>query len=131
MKFHPLGRSGLIVSELCLGTMIFGEDSPRSTDAETAEKMIKYYLDQGGNHIDTANTYADGRSEEIVGKALQGRRDDVVVATKLRFPIGKSVNDVGLSRGYLIKGVEISLKRLQYGSYRPALRPYVGSHHPA
>jgi aryl-alcohol dehydrogenase-like predicted oxidoreductase len=113
MKYHPLGRSGLIVSELCLGTMIFGEKSSRSTDPETAAKLISYYLEQGGNHIDTANTYADGRSEEIVGKALQGKREDVVLATKLRFPIGKSVNDVGLSRSYLIKGVEISLNRLK------------------
>jgi aryl-alcohol dehydrogenase-like predicted oxidoreductase len=113
MKFHPMGRSGLIVSELCLGTMIFGENSQRSTDAETAEKMVQYYLDQGGNHIDTANTYADGRSEEIVGKVLEKKRQDVVLASKLRFPIGRSVNDVGLSRLYLMKGVEISLKRLR------------------
>jgi len=113
MKYHPMGRSGLIVSELCLGTMIFGENNSRSTDAETAEKMIHYYLDQGGNHIDTANTYADGRSEEIVGMVLEGKRQDMVLATKLRFPIGKTVNDTGLSRLYLMKGVEISLKRLR------------------
>jgi aryl-alcohol dehydrogenase-like predicted oxidoreductase len=113
MKYHPLGRSGLIVSELCLGTMIFGENSPRSTDADTAGKMIQYYLEQGGNHIDTANTYAEGRSEEIVGQFFEGKRQEVVLATKLRFSIGKSVNDAGLSRSYLIKGVEISLKRLR------------------
>jgi aryl-alcohol dehydrogenase-like predicted oxidoreductase len=113
VKYHPLGRSGLIVSELALGTMIFGEKSARSTDGGTAEKMIALYLESGGNHIDTANTYAEGRSEEIVGKTLEGKRDDVVLATKLRFPIGKSLNDSGLSRRYLIKGLEISLKRLR------------------
>ena len=70
MEMRKIGNSGLIVSELCLGTMIFGEDSPRSTPPEVGMKIIDQFLDSGGNFIDTANVYADGRSEEIVGKSL-------------------------------------------------------------
>lgn len=113
MKYKPLGKSGLIVSELCLGTMLFGEDSERSTDETDALKIIDLFLDVGGNFIDTADVYADGRSEEIVGKAVKNRRYDVVLATKIRFQMGKGVNDEGLSRHHIIRGVEESLKRLQ------------------
>jgi aryl-alcohol dehydrogenase-like predicted oxidoreductase len=91
--------------------MIFGEDSKRSTSPGEAEKMIHQYLDAGGNHIDTANAYAGGRSEEIVGKAVKDRRDKVVIATKVRFGAG-SHNEIGLSRGYIMAEVEASLKRL-------------------
>jgi aryl-alcohol dehydrogenase-like predicted oxidoreductase len=112
MRFKPLGKSGLIVSELCLGTMIFGEDSQRSTPADEAEKIIHHYLDIGGNHIDTANVYAAGRSEEIVGKAIQNRRDQVVLATKVRFSMGDGPNDEGLSRYHILNGVNDSLRRL-------------------
>lgn len=113
MRYKSLGYSGLIVSELCLGTMIFGEDSKRSTPAAEAEKIIHHYLDMGGNHIDTANVYAGGRSEEIVGKAIQGRRDQVVLATKVRFPMGDGPNDQGLSRHHILHSVENSLRRLK------------------
>jgi aryl-alcohol dehydrogenase-like predicted oxidoreductase len=113
MKMRNLGRSGLLVSELCLGTMIFGEDSPRSTTPEVARHMIDRYLETGGNHIDTADVYADGRSEEIVGEALKGRREGVVLATKVRFSTGDGPNDDGLSRGHILNGVEASLRRLQ------------------
>jgi aryl-alcohol dehydrogenase-like predicted oxidoreductase len=113
MKYNKLGNSGLLISEIGLGTMIFGEKNERSTDKKTAIKMIHQYLDLGGNHIDTANVYADGRSEEIVGEALQGRRDQVVLATKTRFSMGDGPNDQGLSRFHIIKSVEDSLNRLK------------------
>ena len=113
MKYNKLGNSGLLVSEIGLGTMIFGEDNERSTDRKTAIKMIHQYLDQGGNHIDTANVYAEGRSEEIVGEALQGKRDQVILATKTRFPMGIGPNQQGLSRFHITKSVEDSLRRLK------------------
>jgi aryl-alcohol dehydrogenase-like predicted oxidoreductase len=113
MNYRKLGKSGLLVSELALGTMIFGEDSERSTPAEEAKEIIHRYLDAGGNHIDTANVYAGGRSEEIVGEAIQDRRDEIVLATKVRFPMGDGPNDKGLSRYHIINSVEASLRRLQ------------------
>lgn len=113
MEMRQLGNSGLLVSELCLGTMIFGEESERSTPAETAREMIARYLDAGGNFIDTANVYAGGRSEEIVGDALRGRRDETIVATKVRMRTGDRANDIGLSRRHIIREVENSLRRLQ------------------
>ena len=113
MKYKPLGCSGLMVSELCLGTMVFGEDNSRGTDEATAVHMIHRFLDAGGNHIDTANVYAGGRSEEIVGKAIRDRREQVVLATKVRFSMGEGPNDLGLSRYHIINSVEDSLRRLQ------------------
>jgi len=113
MNYRKLGKSGLLVSELALGTMIFGEDSERSTPADEAKEIIHRYLDAGGNHIDTANVYAGGRSEEIVGEAIQERRDEIVLATKVRFPMGDGPNDKGLSRYHIINSVEASLRRLQ------------------
>lgn len=112
MKMNALGRSGLIVSDLCLGTMIFGEETGRSTPPDEARDIIHRYLDAGGNHIDTANVYANGRSEEIVGEALADRRDDVVVATKVRFPRGEGANEQGLSRQHVMQEVHASLRRL-------------------
>jgi aryl-alcohol dehydrogenase-like predicted oxidoreductase len=93
--------------------MIFGEESQRSTDPATAERMIHQYLDAGGNFIDTADVYAGGRSEEIVGRALEARRDRVVVATKVRFATGDAVNEVGLSRRHILAACEASLRRLR------------------
>ncbi len=113
MNYRKLGKSGLLVSELALGTMIFGEDSERSTPANEAKEIIHRYLDAGGNHIDTANVYAGGRSEEIVGETIQDRRDEIVLATKVRFPMGDGPNDKGLSRYHIINSVEASLRRLQ------------------
>lgn len=113
MNVNTLGRSGLVVSDLCLGTMIFGEDSGRSTPADEATRIIHRYLDAGGNHIDTANVYADGRSEEIVGAAIEDRRSDVVLATKVRFPRGEGANEQGLSRQHIMQEVHASLRRLQ------------------
>jgi aryl-alcohol dehydrogenase-like predicted oxidoreductase len=111
MECKPLGCSGLMVSELCLGTMIFGDEA-RGTDEPTAIRMIHQFLDAGGNFIDTADVYVGGYSEEITGKALKDRRDRVVLATKVRFAMGDDPNDVGLSRRHVIAGCEASLRRL-------------------
>jgi len=113
MKMRVLGRSGLLVSELALGTMVFGEGPPRGTDPQDAAAIIRRYLEAGGNHLDTADVYAGGRSEEVVGEAIAGRRDDVVLATKVRFSTGKGPNDAGLSRAHIVRGVEESLRRLR------------------
>lgn len=113
MNYRKLGGSGLLVSELALGTMIFGEKSERSTPPDEARRMIHRFLDAGGNHIDTANVYASGRSEEIVGEAIKGKRDQVVLATKVRFPMGDGPNDLGLSRYHIMRSVDDSLRRLQ------------------
>lgn len=112
MQYRRLGRTGLLVSELALGTMIFGEEGGRGTDAPTARRMIDRYLDAGGNHIDLANVYAGGRAEEIVGEAVRGRREELVLATKLRWPMGQGPNQVGLSRHHVMNAVEASLSRM-------------------
>ena len=112
MKYNKMGNSGLLVSEIALGTMIFGENTTRGADQKTASKIIHRFLDQGGNHIDTANVYVKGRSEEIVGRAIKGKRDQVVLASKVRFAMGPGPNDQGLSRSHIIKSVEDSLRRL-------------------
>ena len=113
MKYNQLRKSGLLVSEIALGTMVFGEENIRGTDQKAAIKIIHQFLDQGGNHIDTANVYVEGRSEEIVGQAIQGKRDQVVLATKVRFKMGSGPNDQGLSRAHILKSVEDSLRRLK------------------
>ena len=112
MKFNQLGRSGLLVSDLCLGAMIFGEESTRGTPPAEAERMINRYLDAGGNFIDTSDVYADGRSEEIVGRVIKERRDQIVVATKVRFASGQGPNDAGLSRRHILQAAHASLRRL-------------------
>ena len=112
MKHRRLGGSGLLVSELGLGTMIFGENSGRGVAPADARRMIDFYLDRGGNHFDLANVYAGGRSEEIVGEALRGKRDRVVLATKVRWPMGDGPNESGLSRYHIFNAVEASLRRL-------------------
>src|SRR3712207_1136901 len=97
-----------MVSEVCLGCMTFG----RELDEEGSRKVIARFLEAGGNFIDTADVYANGLSEEITGRAIKGVRDDVVLATKVRFPMGDGPNDVGLSRKHVIGGCEDSLRRL-------------------
>ena len=105
MQYKPLGHSGLIVSELCLGTMVFGDDT-RGADEPTAIRMTHQFLDAGGNFVDTADVYVRGHSEEITGKALKGRRDGVVLATKVRVRMSDDPNDVGLSRRHIVAGCE-------------------------
>lgn len=112
MDFRRLGRSGLMVSELALGAMLFGETGSRGTDPETATRMVRRFIEAGGNHIDTANVYSRGVAEEIVGKAVKGHRDDLVLATKVRWPMGDGPNDEGLSRQHVLASVEASLRRL-------------------
>ena len=108
MEYRRLGRTGLMVSELCLGCMTFG----RELEEEGSRKIIARFLEAGGNFIDTADVYSRGVSEEITGRAIKGVRDDVVLATKVRFPMGEGPNEVGLSRKHIFQGCEASLKRL-------------------
>lgn len=109
MNYRNLGRTGLKVSELCLGTMMFGGPT---NDADSIRIMHKA-IDQGINFFDTADMYSVGKSEEVVGKALVGKRDDIVLATKGRNPMGPGVNQKGLNRRWLMQALEASLKRLQ------------------
>jgi len=108
MEYRKVGRTGLMVSPVCLGTMTYG-DPVGEADAIA---MTHAAMDAGVNFFDTANSYAKGRSEEIVGKALKGRRDDVVLATKVGIDIGKGPNEFGLSRKHIMRAVEESLHRL-------------------
>jgi len=112
MEHRRLGESGLRVSALALGTMVFGEEGARGTPPDVARRLIDTFLGAGGSHIDTADVYAGGRSEEIVGAAIHGRRDEVTLATKVRFRTGDGPNDEGLSRLHVLRAVEASLKRL-------------------
>ncbi len=113
MKYRNLGNTGLLVSELALGTMVFGENSQRSTPPEQVKPIIDQFIDAGGNHIDTANVYGGGRSEELVGAAIKDKRQKVILATKTRFTMGEGPNDSGLSRYHILNSVEASLRRLQ------------------
>lgn len=115
MTLNQVGRSGLVVSDLTLGTMLFGELSDRSTPRDEAIRMVHAYIDRGGNHIDTANVYADGRSEEIIAAALDGgHRDRVTIATKVRFGSTPERDlAAGLSRRAIITQAERSLARLR------------------
>jgi aryl-alcohol dehydrogenase (NADP+) len=108
MEYRTLGRSGLKVSPLCLGTMMFGGP----TDEGTARRIIDRAADQGVNFIDTADVYEKGRSEEIVGRAVRERRGWWVLATKLANATGDGPNDRGLSRRHAVAAVDASLKRL-------------------
>jgi aryl-alcohol dehydrogenase-like predicted oxidoreductase len=108
MKYRRLGKYGVKVSELCLGTMIYGSQ----VDEATATKIIRRAVDLGVNFIDTADVYVQGRSEEIVGKAIKGMREDIVLATKVRHSMGPGPNDEGLSRKHIMHAVDESLRRL-------------------
>jgi aryl-alcohol dehydrogenase-like predicted oxidoreductase len=117
MRYRQLGASGLRVSALTMGTMTFGGTggfaSVGSTGVEEARRQVDRCLEAGVNLIDTANVYSDGLSEEILGQVLEGRRDQVLVATKARMPMGDGPNDAGLSRHHLIRECEASLRRLR------------------
>ncbi|MCC6188007.1 MAG: aldo/keto reductase [Anaerolineales bacterium] len=121
MEYRQLGRTGVKVSPLCLGAMNFGE----RTDEADSIAIIHAALAAGINFIDTANVYAGGRSEEIVGKALRGRRDRIFLATKVRGKVGDGPNDQGLSRKHIFEACDASLRRLQtdyldlYQTHRP------------
>src|ERR1700722_15214548 len=124
MQNRILGRTGVSVSPLCLGTMMFG---PWGNDDESdSVRIIHRALDAGINFVDTADVYSAGESERIVGKALAGRRDDVVLATKFFMPMGTDPNERGGSRRWIIRAVENSLRRLDtdyidlYQVHRPS-----------
>ena len=111
MEYRLLGRTGVRVSEICLGTMMFGG----KTDRAESIRIVDHALDSGVNFVDTANVYAGNESERIVGEALShaGKRQNTILATKLYFPQGEDVNARGLSRRHLIDACDASLKRLQ------------------
>jgi len=111
MEQRTLGTTGTLVSALCLGTMTFGDEA----DEPTSHGMLDDFVDAGGTFIDTADVYGRGISEGIIGRWLadRGNRDDLVIATKVRMPMGDRPNDVGLSRTHILQGVEDSLRRLQ------------------
>jgi aryl-alcohol dehydrogenase-like predicted oxidoreductase len=111
MKHRTLGRTGIQVSPYCLGTMMLG--AMGNPDHDDSIRIIHKALDAGINFVDTADVYSSGESEEIVGKALKGRRDDVVLASKAFFPMGDDPNHRGGSRRWIVKAVEHSLRRLQ------------------
>src|SRR3990170_3593056 len=123
MELRPLGRTGVQVSKLCLGTMMFGAWG--NPDHDDSIRIIHRALDAGINFIDTADVYSAGQSEEIVGKALRGRRDDVVLATKFTGQMDEGTNRRGHSRRWVIEEVENSLRRFGtdyidlYQAHRP------------
>ncbi len=110
VEYRGLGRTGVKVSPLCLGAMMFGEWG--NPDHEASIRIIHRALDAGLNFVDTADVYSSGESEEIVAKALKGRRDQVVLATKAHFPMGEGLNERGSSRRWIIRECEASLRRL-------------------
>jgi len=123
MELRTLGRTGVEVSSLCLGAMMFGAWG--TTDHDESIRIIHRALDAGINFVDTADVYSQGESEEIVGKALAGRRDEVVLATKFHGRMGDGPNRGGNSRRWIFQEVEASLRRLQtdyidvYQAHRP------------
>jgi aryl-alcohol dehydrogenase-like predicted oxidoreductase len=110
MRYRSLGTTGVKVSPLCLGAMMFGRIGNR--DREECVRIIHRALDAGINFVDTADVYSAGESEEIVGQALAGRRDDIVLATKFHAPMGEDPNQQGNSRRWIVRAVENSLRRL-------------------
>ncbi|MGY5806759.1 aldo/keto reductase [Rhizobium sp. LEGMi198b] len=123
MRYNQLGNTGMFVSELCLGTMTFGEANPNSTwgaiadvDQATADKIVESSLAAGVNFIDTADVYSVGNSEKLLGQALKNvgvPRKDVIIATKVYGVMGDKPNDRGASRGHIMDSVQASLERLQ------------------
>ena len=108
MDYRNLGQSGVKISPLCLGTMMFGG----ATDEATATRIVAKAKDQGVNFIDSADAYNGGKSEEVVGRAIGNRRHDWVVATKLANPMGEGANRGGLSRKWVMQAADDSLRRL-------------------
>ena len=109
MEYRRIGRSGLKVSEICLGTMTFGH----GTDRGEAERIVDRAFDAGVNFFDTANGYSNGQSEIMLGEILKGRRQEAIIATKVFNPMGPGPNDSGMSRSHIMRAIEDSLSRLQ------------------
>src|SRR6201998_1652172 len=124
MQYRTLGKTGIKVTPYCLGAMMFGAGG--NPDHNDSVRIIHKALDFGINFIDTADRYSRGESEEIVGKALKGRRDNIVLATKVHGPMGEDPNQQGNSRRWIMQAVEASLRRLQtdyidlYQIHRPS-----------
>lgn len=118
MEYRRLGHSGLMVPVLSLGTGTFGGGGEvfkawGTTDVAEATKLVDVCLEAGLNMFDSANTYSQGAAEEILGQAIKGRRDQVLISTKGTFPVGQGPNDLGSSRWHILREVDRSLKRLQ------------------
>ncbi len=114
MRYVRFGQTGMKVSPICLGCMSFGASAPWMVDGDDAKKVLRRAWDHGINYFDTANTYSEGRSEEIVGEFLQGiDREEAVVATKVYFPVDKGRTPGGLSRKQVLAEVAHSLRRLK------------------
>src|SRR3954454_5952658 len=111
MNYRPFGRTGVKVRPYCLGAMMFGAGG--NPDRQECVRIIHHALDAGINFIDTADAYSKGESEEIVGTALKGRRDRVIVGTKVYHPMGTDPNQQGSSRHWITRAVEDSLRRLR------------------
>jgi len=114
MRMRNLGRTGLIVSELCFGTMTFGQSQWNlgGVDQKTANEMVARAVDAGVNFFDTADVYSGGQAEEMLGQAIRGRREGLVIATKVRGRMGSGPNDAGLSRKHILSAIDQSLRRL-------------------
>ena len=117
MEYRLLGKSGLKVPVLSMGTATFGGgseffDAFGGTPADAAQRLVDICLEAGLNMFDTADGYSDGRAEEILGQAVRGRRDEVLISTKVTFPTGPGPNDMGTSRYHLLRAVEACLRRL-------------------
>ncbi len=113
MKYTKLGKTGITVSRICLGMMSFGNSQEWQLEIDEARPIVERALDAGINFFDTANVYSRGRSEEITGELLKDVRDDVVIATKIRFAMGDGHNDKGLNRYHMAREIENSLNRLK------------------
>jgi aryl-alcohol dehydrogenase-like predicted oxidoreductase len=124
MQYRALGKTGIKVTPYCLGAMMFGGIA--NADHDDCIRIIHKALDFGINFVDTADRYSNGESEEIVGKALKGRRDNIILATKVHGPMGADPNQQGNSRRWIVQAVEASLRRLQtdtidlYQIHRPS-----------
>jgi len=113
MEYVNLGGTGTKVSRICLGCMSFGNDASWKIELDEARKLVNKAIDLGINFFDTANVYSVGRSEEITGECLKPYRDNMILATKVYFPMGKGQNESGLSRRHIMQQIRASLKRLQ------------------
>ena len=114
MRYQLLGRSGLRVSEICLGALTFGEDWGWGASKDEARRLYDTFRDAGGNFVDTANVYTGGTSEKFLGEFMSGHRDEIVLATKYTGAApGKDPNAGGNHRKSMMQAVEASLKRLQ------------------
>jgi aryl-alcohol dehydrogenase-like predicted oxidoreductase len=133
MKYRKLGNTGLIVSEVALGTMQFGgKMNMGNLGQEDTTRMVKQACDSGINFIDTADVYSLGESEALLGNALKGIREEIVLATKVRLPMGGNFNRSGATRVNIMREVEGSLRRLQtdyIDLYLPSAR--MGQQHTA